>query len=650
MLNLGTNLDTGKPFELDPQNLKKHFVALGASGSGKTVLCKAIIEEAALKGIPAIIIDPQGDLSSLALTNKKISSPVKIFTPSSSKGIQISVNPLTLPHDIDDEEDLISIIQQIANSITSILGFSLQRDDGKAAQGFIYKILMYCYDENITLKDFNNLARFISSMPQPLEEDTRAIVSQKEKTLIIKKIKLLTIGEKELMFNRGIPLDIRSMIAKDSISIIYLNSLESQLDKEFFISMLTTKLYEYMLKNPKKELQLLYYIDEVSSYLPAGTRLTLCKPILTLLYKQARKYGIGCMLSTQNPGDIDYKSFAQFSTWAIGRLTLKQDLDKVKTALSSQTDAEEITRQLPSLKPSEFIIFSPDSLKKPTKIKCRWLLTEHKTLTENDIKKIMRTGINPKSDSPKKTKRSSAIRELHFPINISDIKNIAKSHIKKTLLIFGKDKETIESIELKFIPFYNTRLKTEERRIFRKEIKEYNVIFSALDGNPCIITKTQFINYDDFSSLISLKEDEIKVLKAMQQRARIKPEEICRITGETLEKVSHTLRSLQKKEIASYDKSGEIYFWFAKKQISMPDEISTMHTDYLELTAEETDASLVKPKMMMNDIKHIIKAWFKAEVVSSDIAYYPIYEVKYKGDKGSRILCFSAVSGKTIAL
>ena len=122
------------------------------------------------------------------------------------------------------------------------------------------------------------------------------------------KIKFLTIGEKELMFQSGLQLDIDTLLGKGKgktqISVIYLNSLETSEEKQFFVSMLATELYQWMLSNPSKELQALFMIDEVSSFIPAGAEKPMAKEILKLIYKQARKYGIGCITGTQNPGTL----------------------------------------------------------------------------------------------------------------------------------------------------------------------------------------------------------------------------------------------------------------------------------------------------------------------------------------------------------
>jgi hypothetical protein len=151
-------------FSLPIETFKKHFVALGASGSGKTIICKTIIEEAILQNIPSIIVDPQGDLVSLAVLDENAPEDVKIkfknanitiFTPTSSKGIPICINPLKLPSADLEYEDLVSILNQISNAICELVGLDIEKDEGKSVQAVFFLILKYCYDYKIELSNFN---------------------------------------------------------------------------------------------------------------------------------------------------------------------------------------------------------------------------------------------------------------------------------------------------------------------------------------------------------------------------------------------------------------------------------------------------------------------------------------------------------------
>ena len=379
------------------EGLIKHFISLGSSGSGKTVLTKIIIEEAALKGIPSIIIDPQGDLASLAQINNetqlkkhnlllnnaiKLSKvPVKIFTPASSKGIPLSVNPLK----IIEGDEKVQIADQIATAITKLIGFNTRSEKGSATKGILYTLLMHR-----NFEDFKELTEYMNNLPDTIKNKISSlIINDNHLDSIIRKLTLLTMGKNQMLFDQGTKLNIGEMLRKPSINIIYLNSLSSQEEKEFFISILVKDLYEWMLKNPSPRLQALFVMDEISPFLPAGAKKPITKDILKLLYKQARKYSLGCLVATQNPGDIDYMAFAQFGTWSVGRLTTKQDKNKVQEALRS-VSSEDITSTLPKLRPGEFMLFSPDNYKDIVQFKTRWLYTNHRTITEDEIMKLVK--------------------------------------------------------------------------------------------------------------------------------------------------------------------------------------------------------------------------------------------------------------------
>jgi type IV secretory pathway VirB4 component len=176
-------------FEISFQAFKKHFIALGGSGSGKTVLCKTIIEEAILNKIPAVIVDPQGDIASLSLLSKDASSEFKeafqktkitIFTPTSSKGIPLCINPLKLPDKELDKETVISILHQISSSLAKLIGYELGSDKGKGAQVAIYKILMHAFRKREELSSFTALADKLDNLPEAQKKEINEFISDNE--------------------------------------------------------------------------------------------------------------------------------------------------------------------------------------------------------------------------------------------------------------------------------------------------------------------------------------------------------------------------------------------------------------------------------------------------------------------------------------
>ncbi len=413
-LVLGKNRATDEVVEIKKKTLKRHICALGASGSGKTVFCKAIVEEVTRLGIPSIIIDPQGDIASLGLLgdSEKMqemgttlvfaeeyqkNAEVRIWTPASSKGIPLCINPLQFSEEELDVEDIIKAVDAIATTLIRFLGYNPENDYGKAAQTYLFQLLDYYREQKTPLNDLKTLAECVESPPEPIQEKVSGVIDTKEIRKLAKKIRFLATGATKLIFEMGIALDIDTLLtpvepSMTPVNIIYLNTLNREVDKHFFIATLGRQLYEWMLRHPKDEPQLILYIDEIAPYLPPHPYNPPPKDSLKLLMKQARKYGISNLIATQNPADIDYKALAQANTWVLGRMMTKQDISKVHHMLKSLNPekADNIVAQLPKLSAGEFLLICPDEFKdEVVQLNVRWLVTDHKTIDENDIETIM---------------------------------------------------------------------------------------------------------------------------------------------------------------------------------------------------------------------------------------------------------------------
>lgn len=406
---IGTKKDeTATALALPATTLLRHAVSLGASGSGKTVAMKAICEEAARHGIPVIALDPQGDLASLGLLapREKVLErgvlpeiyegfaarrEVVVWTPASTDGVPIAVNPLRGRFEGADAETVTKALSGQAEAIASLIEM-----DSKAAVAFLHIVLEYLNREGIELEDFGALARFIDTMPKKLKEEVEDIATPSLIGQIETQLRVATVGARGLLFRLGAPIDIDLLLGrregtpgKTRVSVIYLNTLGSQEEKDFFVQMLVSALYQWMLRHPSSELQALLYIDEIAPYLPP-VRKPACKEALQLLFKQARKYGIGCLAATQNPGDLDYKALAQVSTWNLGRILVKQDLKKIEKffqAIAPLT-AQKIMKKLPALGPGEFMLLAPDAFEDVVEWKVRWLASEHRTLESSELEKV----------------------------------------------------------------------------------------------------------------------------------------------------------------------------------------------------------------------------------------------------------------------
>jgi hypothetical protein len=405
---LGKKEGTKTPVELPVDALHRHLMAIGASGSGKTVLCKCMMEEAVRHNIPVVIVDPQGDIASLALkgdpeTIESHGVPmtlqeeffdkarIAIFTPASSKGIPISVNPLSFPSEDTPHEEAILALDMTATSLSSFLGYDLDSDAGKGAKAYLFTLLEHLWRKGETIKDMGHMAEIVLKPPQEIGEMLHSFVTKRDPEEIARKLRFLTVGTPSLMFQKGVQIDMDMFMDKSDgkvpLNIIYMNTLSSTNDKQFFLATLLRDLYCWMLKNPSEDIQLLFYVDEIAPYIPPYPRNPPPKEAYAFLFKQARKYGVGLVAATQNITDIDYKALAQVNTWCLGRLMTQQDIARVKQIIQSidPTHAEAVLQKLPSLRTGEFLMLSPDVYDDVINFQVRWLVTTHLTMDEQDI-------------------------------------------------------------------------------------------------------------------------------------------------------------------------------------------------------------------------------------------------------------------------
>ena len=400
------------------KTLQRHFACFGSSGSGKTVASKVMIEELAKAGIPIIAFDPQGDIASLALSASvdelkkngvdtdiqqtfQENVEVVIWTPGSSKGIPICINPLQFDEVSDmDDEDKTRYYAATAKNIASLVGYDLDSDDGKSAEAVMSVIFEYCNDYKKDLDDFSDLVALVDELPDKVATIVSSVGTRSFLKKLSKKLSLLTLGSRKLIFQTGVPANIDALLGLDGstdktrISIIYLNTLHSSEEKEFFISGICQLLYRWMLKNPLKSgqegVQCAMFIDEIAPYIPP-VKVPSCKESLELLFRQGRKYGVSSLIATQSPGDIDYKAIGQFSTFTLGTLNTKQDIEKVKKRLESiaPKEIDFIVNKLPALKPGNFLLISPDEYDRVQTLNVRWLVTQHVVISEHQISDLV---------------------------------------------------------------------------------------------------------------------------------------------------------------------------------------------------------------------------------------------------------------------
>ena len=463
---LGSRRDNAKPIDIPPQVLARHAAMLGSTGSGKTVMAKALIEEAAIAKIPSLIIDPQGDLARLALgidekdlidqggdisrARKLLDMcEVRIWTPLRSKGLPLCIDPFRAPPADLDPEEAITAWDMVAAGFTSLAGFDVEKAQGKVIKPFLYEILVEGTKLGVDVGDFRSLAKvvrephheFIRQLyPQCFveeDEDGKMDVPTWEEAMmefgladfeerlpkstrndLARRLSAFSSGVNQLLFSNGVPIDIDSFVepaipGKVPLNIVYLNTIQDEAQKQYFVQELSRELYDWMLTQQPAdgELKLLFFMDEVAPYLPPHPRNPPAKDLIKLIFKQARKYGVACVLATQNVSDVDYKILAQANTTFIGRFTQPQDVEKVRHLLKESGGDQDLVAQLPTLGPGQFQMVAPDVDAAPVPIQCRWLYTDHGApLNEDQVEDLISPEIRAwaRTRSSGKTKNRGA--------------------------------------------------------------------------------------------------------------------------------------------------------------------------------------------------------------------------------------------------
>ena len=408
---------TEEKFEISVDLLRRHGGVFGSTGSGKTVLSKCIVEEAALEGIPILAFDPQGDIASLMLPGdpKELAEKgvpperlkefmdktiVRVYTPASSKGLAISINPLKFPDKKADLDDIIRLLDNSARTLVKVLtkvGGLSRSWEGKSF-AVIYETLRSIWENGMTeIDELSELADMLIADKETIKVDLEPFMKLSERITLATRIRSLTVGSAQLLFKEEGEIDFdhltKPVNGRTPINVIFLKTLRSEEEKHFFISIVLNQLYSWMLRQGFTEKpRMLIFQDEAAPFIPAGMRAPGPKEMFLLLFRQARKYGIECLIATQSPKDIDYKAFEQFNTISAGRISSKQSLEvleRILEPIAGETESEEIITQLPGQQTANFIFSSADLKPKVNNISVRWLLTNHITLTEKDVQQHM---------------------------------------------------------------------------------------------------------------------------------------------------------------------------------------------------------------------------------------------------------------------
>jgi hypothetical protein len=337
-MQLGSTLD-GAPVTLDPADLTTHGVIVGMTGSGKTGLGIILLEEALQAGVPVLILDPKGDMGNLGAPG--LPKPT-IYTPGSDAGVPLNVVGSLAAPSLSWDTEAEALRDEIEGTVMSILGLIGIEADPLASREFV--LLSNLIERAWRAGRDLDLAALIGEIQTPpLRKlgvfDVDTFFAAKDRTALALRLNGLVASPSFAAWSAGAPIDIGAMLT--SPAVIYLAHLSEQ-ERQFAVTLVLSKLVTWMrAQSGTPDLRVLVYMDEVFGFAPPTALPPSKKPILTVL-KQGRAFGVGMVLSTQNPVDLDYKAMANAGTWMVGRLQTENDKARVLEGLKSAAGGTDV--------------------------------------------------------------------------------------------------------------------------------------------------------------------------------------------------------------------------------------------------------------------------------------------------------------------
>ncbi len=399
---LGRTLDAsgaplGPPLLYDARDLTTHAVCVGMTGSGKTGLCISLLEEAAIDGIPAICIDPKGDLGNLLLTFPSLvpsdfepwidagdasrrgrtvperavevatqwreglaawgqdgariaklreTVDLAIYTPGGTAGRPLAViQSLDAPTGVDGSPaDAETLREKVDAAVSSLLALAGVEADPLQSREHVYlaNLLHHAWRQGRSM-DLPGLVRAILEPPIARVGvlDLETFFPAKDRQALALRLNALLASPGFSAWLEGEPLDVQRLLytpeGKPRVVILSIAHL-SETERMFFVTLLLGEVLGWMRAQPgTTSLRALLYMDEVFGFLPPVREPPSKRLFLTLL-KQARAFGLGLVVATQNPIDVDYKALSNCGTWFLGRLQTERDVDRVLAGLAGAAE------------------------------------------------------------------------------------------------------------------------------------------------------------------------------------------------------------------------------------------------------------------------------------------------------------------------
>ncbi len=431
-----TGETTEEAYTYDPDDLTTHAVVVGMTGSGKTGLCLDIMEEAALNNLPAILIDPKGDITNLLLhfpemlpedfkpwinadnarregvtveqaaedTAKlwknglagwgigsdriqRLKDAVErtVYTPGSTSGKPISILASLKAPQLDWNANLEVLLEQIEGTVTALLSLIGLNDIDPISDPEHILLSKIIADSWAAGKDVDMGELIMQTQNPPFEKLGFFSVDQfypkKDRMALAMKLNSIIAAPSFAPWITGESLDIQSLLytpeGKPKHSIFYIAHL-SETERMFIVTLLYSAIETWMRsQSGTTGLRAMVYFDEIFGYLPPTANPPSKKPMLRM-FKQARAFGVGMVVATQNPVDIDYKGLSNAGTWFIGRLQTERDKDRLLDGLQGASgngfDRSASDKMLSGLGKRVFMINNVHSRGGPELFQTRWAM------------------------------------------------------------------------------------------------------------------------------------------------------------------------------------------------------------------------------------------------------------------------------------
>ncbi|WP_437950751.1 helicase HerA-like domain-containing protein [Sorangium sp. So ce296] len=392
-----------QPITLTAAEMTRHAAFLGGSGSGKTTLALNVVEQLLLRGIPVILVDRKGDLAgyarktawSGAILDEELDArrvalrdkvDVALFTPGHAHGRPLSI--ALAPDGLADmgEVDREEASACAASALADMLGYKTSSKDKT-----LRAILLQAFQVLASLTTDSRID--LQAVIDLVNEEDPALVSAVGKLdtklfrQIVQDAETLKITTTQLFSSSGEPLDVDLLLGtgaharpgRTRLSIISTKFLRDESQVLFWVAQLLLAISRWSAKNPKDRLQAVVMFDEADMYLPALRQPATKAPMENLL-KRSRSAGLGVMLATQSPGDLDYRCRDNVRTWFLGRIKEQTALQKVKPMV--EVAPGDILSKLPSQETGEFCVVGE---KKVSPFRARRSVLETEQIADEEL-------------------------------------------------------------------------------------------------------------------------------------------------------------------------------------------------------------------------------------------------------------------------